>query len=91
MVITGQERVGGEEAREAEVKARVSWVGKEAGLGLEREGRTGMWGDSRSEGDEIRMKGSWVRSRHEGEDRPGDGRRQAAKCVGVRQGEEGRQ
>lgn len=86
VVITGQERVGGEEAREAEVKARVSWVGKEAGLGLEREGRTGMWGDSRSERDEIR-----VRSRHEGEDRPGDGRRQAAKCVGVRQGEEGRQ
>lgn len=53
---------GRRESREEEAekqKSKPEFLGREMrpALELEREGRTGMWGDFRTKGEEIRMKG----------------------------------
>lgn len=58
--VCGNDGAGESEGRKPEKqKSKPEFRGWEMGhgLGLEREGRTGMWGDFRTEGEEIRMKG----------------------------------
>lgn len=54
--MTGQERVGRKSEKQ---KSKLEFPGWEMwhGLGLEREGRTGMWGDFRTKGEEIKNEG----------------------------------